>query len=387
MNLRRLALVLAIASCALASDAHAQVLYWLDTSFGAPTLNKADASGAAIASVALPAATLPEGLVSDVTGRVYWAESAWTGARVERSAPNLASITPLVTGASCLRGIAVDDVDHRLYWTTSNQLTGATIQRSALDGSGLTTLVTLAAGANPRGIAVDHAGGRIYWADFDLDGIYRANLDGSGAALWIGLPSQAHPWGVAFDPVGQQVYWTEYAGKLRRAPTATGLSSTLLGGLANPTYIALDPAGGFMYWSEGGAGVQHIYKATLAGAGKTALTLPLTTYGGLAFQPNASVDTPEPALPLEFALSPLSPNPSRGPVQIGYALPREARVRLTVIDLQGREVAVLADGTMPAGRHAAAWNDTPGRAAPAGVYFVRLAADGRSWTRRLVRTR
>lgn len=387
MRALRLMPLLVIASLVLSPAADAQVLYWLDTNFATPTLNKADAMGNAISSVALPTATLPEGLASDAGGKVFWAEANLSGARIQRAAPTLESITTLVSGGSALRGIAVDDVAGTIYWTSSNLVTGSRVTRSALDGSGATILLALGAVASPRGIAVDHAGGSIYWADFDQDALYRANLDGSGMVLWLPLPTNSHPFGVAFDPVGQELYWTEYAGKIRRMSIAGGPMSTLIGGLAKPTYITLDPSSGQMYWSEGGTGAQQIYRGPMAGGSRTALGLPLTTYGGVAFQSNETVSAPDAPLPPDFALAPLSPNPSAGPVRAEFALPREGPVRLSVIDAQGREVAVLVDGTLPAGRHQASWSAIAGRPIPAGVYFVRLVADGRAWSRRLVRVR
>ena len=87
-----------------------------------------------------------------------------------------------------------------------------------------------------------------------------------------------------------------------------------------------------------------------------------------------------------LALQPARPSPMRGTGQIGFALPREARVRLSILDLQGREVVVLADGVLPAGRHTATWDGRTERgAAPAGLYFVRLSAEGRVLSQRLVR--
>lgn len=90
----------------------------------------------------------------------------------------------------------------------------------------------------------------------------------------------------------------------------------------------------------------------------------------------------------ELALGAISPTPTSGPARIAFALPREARVRLTVIDLQGREVATVADATYPAGRHEAAWSGRGSRGAlPAGVYALRMQALGHAFVRRVVVTR
>ncbi len=86
-----------------------------------------------------------------------------------------------------------------------------------------------------------------------------------------------------------------------------------------------------------------------------------------------------------FALGPVHPNPARGTVQLDYRLPRESDVRLAIVDVQGRELAVLASGRLAAGRHDATWSGTiGGRAAPRGTYFARFAADGRTWAKRFV---
>jgi hypothetical protein len=78
----------------------------------------------------------------------------------------------------------------------------------------------------------------------------------------------------------------------------------------------------------------------------------------------------------------------RGTGQIGFVLPRETHARVAILDLQGREVALLADGVFPAGRHAATWDGRTVRgSAPAGLYFARLSAEGRVFSQRLVRLR
>src|SRR5256885_11757999 len=67
-----------------------------------------------------------------------------------------------------------------------------------------------------------------------------------------------------------------------------------------------------------------------------------------------------------------APNPVNQNCRMTFALPRDARVRLSLFDLQGREVARLADGRFTAGRHELVWSGATrtGRAAP-GLYFLR----------------
>jgi hypothetical protein len=66
---------------------------------------------------------------------------------------------------------------------------------------------------------------------------------------------------------------------------------------------------------------------------------------------------------------------------VTYRLPRAAPVRIAVLDLQGREVAVVADGNHRAGTHSISWNAR--RLAP-GMYFVKLRTPELDRVRRIV---
>jgi flagellar hook capping protein FlgD/PGAP1-like protein len=81
------------------------------------------------------------------------------------------------------------------------------------------------------------------------------------------------------------------------------------------------------------------------------------------------------------------PNPSSGPVRIGFALSRPQAVDLRVFGVDGREVARLARGEWDAGSHEVAWSgkDAHGAEVRAGIYFVRLVADEAVETRRIIR--
>jgi hypothetical protein len=78
------------------------------------------------------------------------------------------------------------------------------------------------------------------------------------------------------------------------------------------------------------------------------------------------------------------PNPARGQATIRFTLPEAANARLAVYDVLGREVAVLVDGRLEAGAHAATFD---ARGLPAGPYVYRFAAGERAQTGRITLVR
>ena len=86
---------------------------------------------------------------------------------------------------------------------------------------------------------------------------------------------------------------------------------------------------------------------------------------------------------LELSLAPPWPNPARERVQVGFALPRSTRVSLAIYDVMGRKMRQVADGVLPAGGHVERWDlrDASGSEARAGLYFVRMEAEGVRFTR------
>jgi hypothetical protein len=87
-------------------------------------------------------------------------------------------------------------------------------------------------------------------------------------------------------------------------------------------------------------------------------------------------------LPQAFRSYPNHPNPFNPRTTLAFDLPAaEPRLRLRLFDLQGRLVASLVDGSLPAGRHQVVWNgtDDDGRAVASGVYVSVLeSSQGRA---------
>jgi len=89
----------------------------------------------------------------------------------------------------------------------------------------------------------------------------------------------------------------------------------------------------------------------------------------------------------EFALAPVLPNPVHGGTRFLFAMPKDANVHLSVHDVQGRELLVLADGPFPAGRHSVDWTSSAHTRLGPGLYFVRLTVPGHSFVQRFALVR
>ena len=141
------------------------------------------------------------------------------------------------------------------------------------------------------------------------------------------------------------------------------------------------------YFSNQPAMVQDTQEGDIPDSFQVKLKNPEADYNIVASAVNGTtgVERMYGAPPAALTLEPVQPNPMRERVRIGFGLPVGARVRLQVIDLLGREVALLEDEALPAGTFAFDWDGRgAGRTVPTGMYFVRLEVDGRRLVRRLV---
>ena len=127
-------------------------------------------------------------------------------------------------------------------------------------------------------IALDVAGGKMYWTNGITDSIFRANLDGTNAEevlkLFVGRPLD-----IALDVAGGKMYWTQWDGNA--SISRANLDGTNVELIVNPgdrRSIALDIAGGKMYWTDGFDGIGM---ANLDGSNITNFETPDFTSGGI----------------------------------------------------------------------------------------------------------
>ncbi|MDD3732015.1 MAG: T9SS type A sorting domain-containing protein [candidate division Zixibacteria bacterium] len=112
----------------------------------------------------------------------------------------------------------------------------------------------------------------------------------------------------------------------------------------------------------------------------------LTVYAGNYLYLATAVDDDEPQLPETFFLAQNYPNPFNPTTVITFSLPAPTAVTLTVYNLLGQTVKILADGYYGAGEHRVVWdgtNEVNTRVA-SGVYFYRLAGGHYSQERKMI---
>ena len=221
----------------------------------------------------------PDGIAIDVeAGHIYWTnmgDYAADDGSIERANLDGSNVTTIVRTGGTWTGkqLVLDKKNSKLYWSDRE---GLRVMRANLDGSALETLIETGRGDEARkdqrnwcvGMAVDVAGGKIYWTQKGGDNanagtIRRANLDiprGQTAlnradieVLFEGLPE---PIDLELDLARRQLYWTDRGNPpdgntVNRASMDSPRSRTILAGGFNETIgIALDLDGGRMFLTD-----------------------------------------------------------------------------------------------------------------------------------------
>jgi hypothetical protein len=202
----------------VAMDPAAGRVYWANAGSGKISYANLDGSGGG-GDLNTSGATVGgvRGLTIDpALGRLYWGNSVgiWY-ANLDDSGGG-----PLATGTASVMfpwGVAVDPADNRIYWANFNLSVTPTnkISYTALDGSGggADLTVTGATVAEPKGVTIDEAAGRVYWtnagASSALGKVSGADLDGSDGADFnvTGAGASSNTSGPSIDPTANKIYW------------------------------------------------------------------------------------------------------------------------------------------------------------------------------------
>lgn len=258
-----------------------------------------------------------------------------------------------------------------------NGATGAFIDVFVPNGSGLN---------GPTGL-IFGPDGHLYVASRNSDKVLR--FDGTtGAALGDFVTAASgglnQPRGLVFGLDGNLYVSEETNDSVRRYDGTTGAFIDLFvtggsGGLDRANDLAFGPDG-LLYVASFNTNRVLAYDGA---TGAYVRALPDGVLNGPAWFaigcPPNTVSVPAPRVPLDrIAIEPNTPNPFSPRTTIAFTLPAAGRSVVRVVDVTGRTVTTLLDRALPAGRHVLEWDGRrdDGRAAPAGVYFLRVESGG-----------
>jgi hypothetical protein len=90
-------------------------------------------------------------------------------------------------------------------------------------------------------------------------------------------------------------------------------------------------------------------------------------------------------LPRSFALKQNYPNPFNPSTEIAFSLEQSSTINLTIFNVLGQKVKVLAEGSKQAGTHTLSWDgrDEMGAAVSTGLYFYKLTDGNNSVTKKM----
>ena len=171
---------------------------------------------------------------------MYWIDTK-NGTLHRLTSGKVAKFVPSVRNATSL---AVDVAGGKLYWTEKTSEKSGRIRRANLKGN-LNVRIIKELTSVPLNIVLDAAAGTLYLTNA-RGRIQRLNVDGSDFEpnLIAGLKT---PKEIALDVSGGKIYWTEMGGRIRRANLDGSNVETVATGLATPTSIAV--AGEHLYWT------------------------------------------------------------------------------------------------------------------------------------------
>ncbi|MEW6747031.1 MAG: DUF4382 domain-containing protein [Planctomycetota bacterium] len=156
-------------------------------------------------------------------------------------------------------GIALDLAGGKMYWTERES--SNSIKRANLDGSNVETVVTC---DRPLRLALDLDAGKVYWTEWNLGLICRANLDGTGVENLVSGLSMPNGIALAVNLPTPKIYWTDSeAHKVQRADLDGSNVEDLVTGLGYPEGIAYDYL--YIYFTD--YDEEKIYQMELDGSG------------------------------------------------------------------------------------------------------------------------
>jgi DNA-binding beta-propeller fold protein YncE len=252
-------------------DLGAGKMYWGDRE----SLYRANVDGSSYEEIRFGNVLVTAISLDPVGQKIYYANRG--GSTLRRvNLDGQTNLIDILTTPGRIGAIALDVAGGKVYWTDFGSSFSAEIRRANLDGTSQEVLVSGLGNNAPSTIALDLLGGKMYWAQdvgVGLDNIRRANLDGTGVEdVVAGLDTVINT--LVLDVSGNKMYWTGWNdvpdNRIRRANLdGSGVETLVDASVIYPVGLALDAGSGQMYWTDRDS--MKIQRATMDGTNVTDL--------------------------------------------------------------------------------------------------------------------
>jgi hypothetical protein len=395
-------------------------LYWVESGFMDARVLRAEKDFTGITEIVTGGSVFRGIALDSPSDHMYWTSSNLiAGSKIHRAdldGSNEMVMIDFGPGNFNPRGIALDMTNGKMYWADFDQ---NQIRRADLAGTNVENLVTLAAGAGPWGVELDTDNDKLIWTEYNTGRVMQSDLEGAGSSQLVG--GLDNPTYITLDTDGTHLFWVEAGVGAQKIQSADANGSNVHDlGIAIQTYggITFDPSvttqtrlllfvantveeGIELQWQFGEQNPfesmwverseidyesWHRLETEIRRDGGRFITLDGGALPGRSYRyrlvARSGNDEPATFGPVigvaggtitEFALAPIHPNPTMGNTRIEFSVPRQSRVTLRVINVQGRAVASLMNEVKQPGHYHMVWDGRTrnGVAAP-GTYFVLL---------------
>ncbi|MEP6645675.1 MAG: PKD domain-containing protein [Saprospiraceae bacterium] len=257
----------------VAIGASPKTLFFID--YGTGLLQKLPLDGSSVSTVLDINGKAGVGLAyDDVNEKIYFSDFEVTPeGKIWRMNPDGSSLEAIVTGIADPYGIALDVAGGKVYWTDD----AGNISRANLDGTSQEIGIVNIAAGQMRAIALDPENNKMYFYEVNAEILYVANLDGSNP---LPLVTGVYGYGILVDTVNDKIYFDDQNSATLIRTNLDGTGGITVDDNGTRIYgLAIDYTDNKLYWSARDTG--ELYRADLDGANHEVLLTGLTSPRGL----------------------------------------------------------------------------------------------------------